>query len=204
MDMHEQIRNMVWIIAGVGLVVGVGWLWRERTIGREQPMFQPYTSTALDVLMAFEYPAGWKMKTEQGKIERYKQIRISGPRNADDTYSCYVAIRTLPLASTGGAFTTADELLAHYAQALSQDASVKHTTSATRVFGLPAKESTLSQVIPALHTPKLKPLPIPVTTQRVAFVREPYLVEITYSADTREFERNSAAMKRLLKTIRIL
>ncbi len=204
--MRRTITSAMILIA----LLGVGWwfLSRHGTIKREGRTMNPsiakyvdYVSTEPSLAVRFQIPEGWGVQREQGKVERYHQIRIRGPRNQEDTYTCYLSVRASPLQSYGGKFGSVEELVSNYKSHLFQDPQilVQHPV---KVAGIAAQELLVSFTIPPLHQPNLKSIPIPVRTRSCFFERSPYLYELIYSADAREFERYVEAFDRLVRTFR--
>ena len=163
--------------------------------------YAEYTSSDSDFTASFVYPEGWSLDEERGTKEAYREVRIRGPRNADDTYTCYLAVRASPLKSEGGKFATSADALEHYTHRLLEGSAVEsHTDRA--VAGLPADDLTVSYTLPPLHLHGLTPKAIPIKTRTVFLEHGAYLYELIFSADAREFPRHAEAFERLVTTIR--
>lgn len=160
-----------------------------------------YTGSDPAFMIAFHYPKGWKLQEERGTIDVYRQVRVLGPRNEEDTYTPYVSVRGSPLKSFGGKHHNVQELINSYKQHLFHDATIESERQRT-VAGIRTTDLTASFIIPPQHKPKLKAIPIPVKTRLLFLEKDPYLYELIYSADAREYERHSEAFERLIKTFR--
>lgn len=149
--------------------------------------------------MALQYPAGWRMEYEEGRTEPYQQIRLVGPRNEEDTYTAFIAIRVRPRRSEGGWYERVEELVSQSAEHV-VEGSVVDGPRAVQVAGLAAEELLVSLTITPRPQHGLPPLPIPVQSRAVFFEREGAYYEIVYSADAREFARHEQALADLLES----
>lgn len=160
-----------------------------------------YRGNAPELSVTFRYPKGWRLQEEAGTMERYRQVRVLGPRNHDDTYTCYLSVRGAPVKSHGGKYATIHELIGSYRAYAFRDATVEAEAQPT-VSGLKAREMTVSYVVPPQHKPRLKPIAIPVKTRILFLEKGPYLYEVSYSADAREYDQRAGAFDRLIKSFR--
>ena len=163
--------------------------------------YSTYRGTPHGLLVDFEYPEGWSLHEEHGQVERYKQARLTGPRNRAESYSCYFAIQEFPLKTYGGTLQSADELLHRYTDHLPQDAqtSVNHLT----LSGLTAMDVRVSYLSRPWHHQGLKAVEIPIKTRVVIVGKDPYLYQIAYSVDASEYDLYAEAFDHLLRTFRI-
>ena len=162
--------------------------------------YSKYLGTPTGLLANFEYPAGWLLHEERGQIERYKQVRIAGPRNREDSYSCYFAIQEFPLKTYGGMYQNVEELLHRYTDHLPEGAktAVNHVT----LSGLPAMDIRASYVSRPWHHQGLKAVEVPIATRVIIVEKDPYLYQLNYSADARESEQYTEAFEHLVRTFR--
>ena len=160
-----------------------------------------YASRFQDFPVTFRYPSGWRLREEEGRMEVFRQIRLLGPRNADDTYTCSIAVWGSPLKAYGGRHGSVDGLVRHYTTHLFNGSRVV-AEGRRRVGGVSATDLTVSYTIPPLHQPGLKAIAIPVMTRTVFLERNPYLYELSYSADARESDRSQQAFDLVLATFR--
>lgn len=167
----------------------------------QQDHFAQYQGREGGLLLTFQYPAAWRLQEEQGKIDLYRQVRVMGPRNSEDTYTCYLSVSGAPLKKHGGRFESAKERLAIYKGHLFSDGKVDRERERT-FAGEKASDITVSYTIPPLHERGLKPIPIPVKTRTLFFEKGAYLYELIYSADSREYDLHVKAFEQLLKTFR--
>lgn len=163
--------------------------------------YTAYRGQEPGLTLTFQYPAAWRLQEERGKVDKYRQVRVLGPRNADATYTCYVTVRSSPQQSHGGKYERVEELVRNYKDHQFVGSVVEVDRRKT-VAGVSAYDLTVSYTVPPQHKPNLKPIPIPVKTRTVFLEKSPYLYELRYSADAREYGQHSQAFERLLKTLR--
>lgn len=160
-----------------------------------------YAGNDTRLQVEFRYPAGWQVQEERGKTDVYSEVRLLGPRNRDDTYTCAIAVRGSPAKAYGGKHETLVELVKHYTSHLFKDATILSENDRV-VDGTHATELTVSYTIPPLHLPGLKAVEIPVKAHALFLEKDPYLYELIYSADAREYDRHADAFEQLIKTFR--
>jgi hypothetical protein len=149
----------------------------------------------------FEYPAGWKARKGSGRLDRFDQVLILGPRNADDTYTTALVVTASPPKAKGGRFAGAREAAEHQVATLPSGGQTV-ARSAARVDGAGAVDVTVRYVIPPLRLKGLKPKEIPVRTRSAYFEKGGRIFELSYTADEREFDAHAAAFDRLVATFR--
>ena len=164
--------------------------------------YREYQGDQLGVPIVFRYPIAWQLQQEQGTVERYQQVRVLGPRNREDTYRCYLTIRSSPLERDGGKFDTRDALVKHYTDHLFTGASIDGDRE-RQVAGVPARDLTVSYTIPPLYQHGLKAIEIPVKTRTVVLQLHDHLLELVYSADQREYAEYAEAFDELLAAFRV-
>ena len=161
-----------------------------------------YTGTEPALRVRFDYPAGWPFHEERGTVERYSQVRIVGPRNAENTYTPYFSVSGSPLKSSGGTYQDAAEAVAHYTQHVlpgSQIVSERPTT----VAGMKATELIIASTMPAIHHKGIKAMAVPLMERTIFLEHGPYLYEMTCSADAREYDHHRTAFQHLLDTFQL-
>jgi len=156
--------------------------------------------------VSFDVPEGWRLALDRGRIERFEQVLVKGPRNADDTYSALLVVRATPSASKGGKFAGAREFAADYRRHLYTGHSVV-ADRASRVAGEPAIDLTVAYVVPPLRVKPargepLKPIPVPVQSRTVFFERGGWIYELILSSDRREFAAHAPNFERLAESFR--
>ena len=133
-----------------------------------------------------QYPVGWRVEHDQGRRESYQQVRLIGPRNAEDTYTAFIAIRVRPRQEEGGWYERIEDLMRQ-----TMDHTVEGSTvdgpRAAQVAGLPAEELVVSSTLTLRPEHGLRPGPIPVKSRAVFFARERAFYEVVFSADAREY-----------------
>jgi hypothetical protein len=159
-----------------------------------------YAGTSSELPVQFRYPAAWSLREERGKDQPYTQVRIKGPRNAEDTYTAYLAVTAFPKKTQGGKHETLDEMAAAYLRQLYRDSRVL-SDDPRQVADLPGRDILVAINIPPLHHRDLKPLPIPVKTRKVMIERGERLYEFVYSADARAYDEHAAAFEELLRSV---
>ena len=163
--------------------------------------YTEYRGNAPGLMIQLEYPTGWRLQEEQGQLDAYRQVRFLGPRNPDDTYTCYVSVRGSPVKSHGGKYESVAELMASYRQYSFRDAKIELERPRT-VADQKSQGMTATFTIPPLHKPGLKAIPIPVKTRILFLERASYLYELIYSVDLREYDRHAEPFERLVRTFR--
>ncbi|MBI3615897.1 MAG: hypothetical protein HY211_05200 [Candidatus Omnitrophica bacterium] len=163
--------------------------------------FTQYQGRDPGLKLTFHYPAGWRLQEEQGTIDRYRQVRLLGPRNSEDTYTPYFSVAGAPLRADGGRFEDLAERVVTYKAHVPADAKIEKET-ARLVGGEKAFDITVAYTVPPLHRPGLKAIPIPVKTRTLFLQKGRYLYEIIHSADAREYGLQERAFGQLLKTLR--
>ncbi len=151
--------------------------------------------------MAFEYPQDWPLDTEQGKIEPYRQIRILGPRNNENSYRSYFIVLRAPLQADGKYKSVAD-FLKNYKEHLMRRSEVL-SEGKTKLGGMEAQEMLAQYTMPAWHHQDLNAPEVPVKTRIVVASDNNYLYQLMYSADAREFDAHTKTFERLIETFHL-
>ena len=159
-----------------------------------------YQGATAGLNVSFQYPRGWTLREESGTIEPYRQVFIQGSRNQEGTYTASLSVLAAPITPEEGKYQSAASLFLHYTSHLFPGSTVLSQSNPT-VDGILAMDVTVSYVIPPLHKHGLKPVEIPVKSRTVIFQRDPYVYQLTYSADAREYDRYADAFERLLNTL---
>lgn len=197
-----MIRRIAGIVAIVGFAaIGLWYYGGHAPMGQDRHRYATYTGTHSGLLLSVEYPADWGLKEELGKMERFRQLRALGPRNARGTYTCYLALRASPSSPGDGPRRTVDDTVRQYTTHLFGDPTVLADRK-TNVGSAAGRELVVSYTMPALHHKGLKAAATTVKTRRVFFEKDAYLYEFSYSADAGEFDRHEWALEHALKTIR--
>jgi len=179
-------------------------LWRlpsETAHAADPEPFATYVGTDASVRVRFDYPAGWRLTEERGAIDAYVSVRLLGPRNAQDTYTAYIVVRSSPFQANGGLHPSAGALMDQFLETAPPGAVVESRV-VTPVDGQPADDLTLSYTIPPFFHKGLVPAATKVKTRLLALERPPYLYELTYSADAQEYDAGAASFARLLESLR--
>ena len=191
--------------------IAVGW-WvmqqgRSITNGMRGQMgkahYVAYVGNDPALQVTFEYPQGRSVQEETGQVERFRQVRLMGPRNRDDSYTAYLSVLGTPLKAYGGKYPNKEEFLRNYTSHLQQGAQIVSTTS-TKISGAAAIDITVSYTMPPWHHQDLKAVEVPVKARTIVVEKPPYLYQLTYSADAREYDAHAPAFEHLRKTFRFL
>lgn len=201
------MKRLIWVaVFGMVMAGGIWWYRLQRAAQNTQQesgdTTMQYSGQEGRVPVRFQYPNGWRVVEEQGQHERYHQVRLLGPRNAEDTYTCNMSVRRSPLKPYGGTHASAADLIARYKAYAWRDATIGADRSTT-VSGFAAHDLTASYVVPPPHQPELKAIAIPVTTRLLVIERPDSVYEIMYSADAREFAQHAPVFERLLNSLRL-
>ena len=161
-----------------------------------------YAGTEPALKLSFEYPAGWPFHEERGKVDIYSEVRFAGPRNADDTYTAIFSVRGSPLKAARGKYQDAAEAVAHTKQHLLQDSRIV-SEQLTVVAGTKATELIVASTMPAIHHKGIKAMAVPLMGRTIFLERGPYLYELAFSADAREYDRSLQAFQHVLDTLQL-
>jgi len=161
-----------------------------------------YVGVTPELPVSFRYPGAWRLQEEAGQVERYRQVRVLGPRNLEDSYSAYFAVYGAPVTARGGTHQDLEAFISNYTAHLQQGAQVLADTDSA-VAGGRARDLTVSFTLPPWHHRDLKPVEVPVQQRVILFERDRTLYQLTYSADAREYDRHAAVFEKLLKSFRI-
>lgn len=173
---------------------------RETLTGKKDAgVYTRYHGTDPVLPLSFDYPGGWRLLEDKGRLEPYTQVMVLGPRNVDDTYSCTLVVRGSPLRRKGGRFGSVEELVGHYESHLFEGHQVLERSDRS-FFGRPAKDVTVQYTIPPLRHKGLVPKKVPVTVRTIFLEKDGYLYELIYSADSVDFPRYSYAFDRLIES----
>lgn len=186
-----------WSLAGHGMIIPTADATEEMVTA-----YTPYVAQSSQFNPQFEYPSEWRVMEERGTIDPYDQVRILGPRNSDDTFTLLMAIRRQPLKEQGGRYSRAEELAQEYIDRLGKEGIVEAHTSKP-VAEVAAVDLTISYLIPPMHTPRLKPLTIPVKMRGLFFVKSSSVYEVTYSADAGMYDQYAPAFEHVVATLRL-
>lgn len=198
--MMNTMKTTIAVLALLGL--GAWGLWRCEAVVTAMQGENMYQGTAPELRVTFSYPDQWPLHEEHGKMESYQAVRIMAPRNADGTYTSHISVRGAPLKSHGGKFDSAEERVEQYKRNLLPDAQII-AEAQREVGGLKAAELIVSYTLPAIHHKGLKAAPVPVKERKVVIAHGPYLYELNYVADSREYDRYAGTFERLLESFQV-
>lgn len=205
------MRRLAILFGVASLVLALGMWWAARrprgapaahqATAKQMPptASMPYEGTTSPLKVRFEYPVGWKLTEEQGQVEVFRQVRISGPRNREDSYTAYFAVQGTPLKAFGGRFDSKEGFVKNYTSHLLRDANI---TLSKPIFvgGVVGTEVIVTYTMPPWHHQGLKDVAIPIKARSVFIEKSPYLYQLISSADAREYDQHAAAFDRLLST----
>lgn len=169
--------------------------------------YSPYSGKGY-LRVEFEYPSGWKILEDEGKIDAYNQVFVKGPRNAADTFTSTVVVCALPArsAQSKGRFDTVQHLRENYTTHLYRDPKFLETSN-TSIQGRPAESVAAAYTLPPAGArlpqgPSPKNVETPMRA-RAFFTRDgDVLYQFIYSADSREFARHEAEFEHLVRSVR--
>ena len=163
------------------------------------PAERLYQGMQPPLALRFVYPSAWRLTEEQGTLEPYAELRLLGPRNEEDTYTASITVRAIRPADDPA--LPLEVRVREYRDHL-PDGAVVERHAARKLEQAPAEDLAVSWTVPPLFRSGLKPLPIPVKTRAVLFRRGPYLYELIYSADARDYAAHEPVFERLLASLR--
>lgn len=190
------MKKLIWLV--VVCAVGVAFLWVAQNRGKRS-LYEHFANESYSLKVRFDYPRGWRLRLEHGKIETFTQAVILGPRNAADTYTHTIIVRETRLDASEDLQQMKKKRIDH----LYKDAKVL-SESATTVDGAPAQELLVSYVIPPLQLAGHKPPAVAIKSKMIFIQKGVSVFEILYSADSGEFNTNEAAFEQLVKSLRFL
>lgn len=165
-----------------------------------EPATLTYPGSGADLPVSFAYSADWRLTEELGAHEAYHAVRLQGPRNAENTYTPYLVIRAFPVQPPGSRWADRRVLTNHLLTTLPDGANVE-TQTIRSMASTSADDFTFTHTIPPLHHAKHKTVKVPVKTRTVVAEQGPFLYEITYSADERDYETYLAGFEALLASL---
>ncbi len=197
--MMNTAKTAIAVLTLLGL--GAWGVWRCEAVATAMRGENMYQGTAPELRVTFSYPDQWPLHEEHGTVESYQAVRIMAPRNADDTYTSHISVYGAPLKSHGGKFDSAEERVEQYKRLLADAQIIAETQR--EVGGLKATDLVVSYTIPAIHHKGLKAVPVPVKARKVVIAHGPYLYELNYVADSREYDRYADMFERLLESFQV-
>ena len=168
---------------------------------RPRPGERVYRGTTPPLAVSLAYPSEWRLTEEMGSRERYAQVRLLGPRNAEDTYTTYIAVRGVVPDEEGAPVEGLDERVRRYANELLDGTSLE-SIQPTSLQHAEARDLVVAFTVPPLFRSGLKALPIPVKTRALFLRRGAYLYELIYSADARDYAAHAPVFERVLASLR--
>ena len=164
------------------------------------PSTLTYPGLEADLPVFFEYPSDWRLTDERGAVETYHAVRLQVSRNAEDTYTAYLVVRAFPVQPPGSRYATQRTFVNHLLANLPDGASADPQTTRP-VTGVVADDFTVTYTIPPLHHAGRKAVKIPVKTRTVVVEHGPFLYELAYSADERDYDAHLFAFEGLLSSL---
>lgn len=189
------------LIAGCALAAGVAAAGCVGSSSAPRHGEQRYRGDAPPLALSFVYPADWRLTTETGARERYVQLRLLGPRNAEGTYTAYITVRGVPPDAEGGAMESLDEWVTRYTNQLLEGAAVESIETG-QLQDAETRDLVVSFTVPPLFRSGLKPLPIPVKTRTVFLQHGSSRYACSYSADAREYAAHVQVFDWVLASLR--
>ena len=190
-------RIAVWVMAGLGVAAAQA---SAADPAKEAKPVTEFHSTVPAFPVVFEYPKDWKLKEEQGAVEKYHGVRLSGPRNPAGTYTSYISITGSPVSKEGGRFAGLADIVKNYKEHQIAGSRIEEE-KVTVLGGQAAVDMTVSSVIPPMLHKGLKPVKISVRTRTLFTQKGSTLYRVTYSADIRIYGRHLKKFDRLLETV---
>ncbi len=165
--------------------------------------FVPYVPKSLKLACTFEVPDNWLATEQQGRGERYQQIILVGPRNAQDTYHAGLTVRITPVGAGGGSYATLEDLIDWRRKQYAQTAGFSELSfREVSVVGPPAKE--LKWIFQVTLPSAVGPQTVLLKNQLVLFAHQEQLYELSFGADAVEFERYAPAFEHLLQSFQLV
>lgn len=160
-----------------------------------------FKNETFSLKVKFQYPKLWRLRMENGQIERYSQVMVLGPRNADNTYTAAFFVRETKTDSA-----TSESLKALKKKRLDhlyKDPKIL-SEAPVSVGSVSAEEVTTLHSSPPRFIKGAANLPVDVRSRMVFLQKGASVFEIVYMADQREFQKNEKDFDRLLKSFRFL
>ncbi|MCG3176025.1 MAG: hypothetical protein MOGMAGMI_00963 [Candidatus Omnitrophica bacterium] len=164
-------------------------------------VYSVYRGTSPALRLTFEYPADWSLREETGRIERYAQVLIEGPRNASGTLNPMLVVRSSPRANAGGRHPDARSLMEDHLSHLYKDPRIL-INRPVQLSGRKGYETEYTHTIPPLHKPGLKGRSIDLRTRHLFIENGEHLVEVQFFADRGDFDVYRRDVDRLLTSLK--
>lgn len=202
-------RTSILTVAGLLVLVGAGSLvalFRPTRPGADTESYVRWRGEDAPLDVSFDVPDGWRVALDKGRLDKFEQVLVKGPRNEADNYSALLVVRATPAAAKGGRFAGVRELAAHYRRTLYDNHSVV-SDRASRVAGKEAIDLTVAYVVPPLRVKPVRgetvnPAPVPVQTRTLFFERAGWIYELSLTCDRREYSGHEPRFERLVSNFR--
>ena len=187
------MKKWTWLVLICAAAVSLVWAVQNHGLN---PLYDRFSGGPYSLKISFDYPHGWRMRMEGGKVESFTQTVFLGPRNAADTYTHTFVVRETPSAAG-----TLEQLKKKKIDHLYKDARVL-SESRTTVDRGPAEEVVASYKIPPLALAGRKPLAVEIKSRMIFIQKGASIFELIYSADSGEFDANAKTFEHLIKSFR--
>lgn len=159
--------------------------------------YSVFAGTTAALPLRFEYPSDWVLKEETGRIDRYAQVLVEGPRNSAGTLNPMLIVRTAPRSAGGGKHENAEHLMEDFLSHVYKDLKVVRRRP-YELSGAKGYETEYTHTIPPLRKPGLKGRAIDLRTRHLFLERGDLLIEIILFADRDGFDACAPALDRTL------
>lgn len=161
--------------------------------------YSVFAGTSAALPLRFEYPSGWRMKQEAGRIDRYAQVLVEGPRNSSGTLNPMLIVRTAPRSSAGGKHSDAQHLMTDFLSHIYKDPKITMRRP-YELAGAKGFETEYTHTVPPLRKPGLKGHAINMRTRHLFLEKGDLLIEVVLFADRSGFDACRPALDRLLSS----
>lgn len=149
--------------------------------------------------LRFEYPSDWRIEQEAGRIDRYAQVLVEGPRNSAGTLNPMLIVRTAPRASAGGKYRDAQHLMNDFLSHVYMPPKIL-LSRPYELSGASGYETEYTHTVPPLRKPGLKGRAIDMRTRHLFLEKDDLLIEVVLFADRAGFTACEPALERLLSS----
>ena len=216
-----------WLLVVIVLIVFVGaWAVMKRMPSPEQPatpsrpprpdttkpnqtghlhavgLFTRFQPKRVALPFTFEYPKDWVAGEEIGRNASYQQVIILGPRNPNDTYNAGLTIRALPTKAAGGDYTNLEELVKwRQAQHARSRAFQLLQEQPRQLLDWDGVELQFQAEADLVKAAAYGTMPTTVKTHLIVVSHGDRLMEFSYSADAKDYDRFHHAFEHLLQSV---
>ena len=199
------MKNKIFFLILIALIFTAVFLWpKKHTNPSSSPTgkknYENYRADLSLLKVSFDHPADWKPTDDEGKIDRYSQIIVLGPKTQEDSYRPSFVVRGVPVkGSEGGWFDSLEKFKMNHLIHVYKDRQIV-AENKTPVAQIESEDIVYTHTIPASHIHNFQHPEFHVKS-RVLFFRDSHqFYQIIYSADVKQFDLYQEDFDHLLES----